>query len=163
MRTTTFLDRFWAKVEVRGPGECWGWRGATNPKGYGMIGVTRGDRQAAITAHRFSYLIHHGPIPTGMQVCHTCDNPPCSNPAHLWLGTASDNQLDAFRKGRKVSPSLGRHGEMAPDARLTNAQASEIRSRNASGETQRALAREFGVSEATVYQIVHRTSYRGAE
>lgn len=152
--STPLLDRFWSKVEVRDPSDCWEWRGSRHAKGYGQFNGLR--------AHRFSYEVARGPIPSGMMVCHACDNPPCVNPAHLWLGTAADNQRDAFSKGRKVSPSAGRVGELAPDARLTNAQATEIRARSAAGETQRALAREFGISEAAVYQIVRRISYRGA-
>jgi hypothetical protein len=81
-------DRFWAKVE-KGDG-CWAWAGGKVHGGYGVITV--GARGAGhIRAHRFSYLLHKGPIPAGLMVLHTCDNPECTNPDHLMLGDAAEN------------------------------------------------------------------------
>ena len=95
-------DRFWAKVGVGSPGECWEWQAFCLPNGYGTIGVgseINGTNRKAY-AHRVSWELAHGPIPAGMDVCHTCDNPPCVNSAHLFLGTKSDNMRDASAKGR---------------------------------------------------------------
>ncbi len=91
-------ERFWDKVDLSaGPNKCWLWLGATNTR-YGMFWC--GGRQ--VKAHRFSWEMVHGPIPDGLLVCHRCDNPPCVNPSHLFLGSMSDNILDAVAKGRHV-------------------------------------------------------------
>lgn len=88
--------RFWKFVDKRGPDECWGWKGTTNNTGYGNISVHQRPKQA----HRVSYELNIGPIPEGMDVCHTCDNPPCTNPNHLFAGTRQDNVDDMIAKER---------------------------------------------------------------
>lgn len=87
---------FWARVARRGPDECWEWRGSRNAKGYGQVTNQGADR----IAHRVAYEIAKGAIPSGMMVCHTCDNPPCCNPAHLFVGSNADNIRDKVAKGR---------------------------------------------------------------
>jgi hypothetical protein len=77
-------------------GGCWGWTSSISNKGYAMISHVG----KMLNAHRVSWELHNGPIPTGMQVLHRCDNPPCTNPAHLFLGTASENIRDCWAKGR---------------------------------------------------------------
>jgi hypothetical protein len=90
------LERFWEKVDRRGPNECWRWLGTNNGR-YGTLslnGRTEG-------ATRVSWSLANGkPFPEGMCACHTCDNPLCVNPAHLWPGTMRDNMIDAREKGR---------------------------------------------------------------
>jgi len=96
--TNTLKTRFWLKV-VKAVG-CWKWTGAKHPFGYGMIRA--GGTKEKITASRASWLVHFGDIPAGMYVCHKCDNPECTNPEHLFLGTATDNSLDKESKERGV-------------------------------------------------------------
>lgn len=146
-------DRFWVKVDKRGPDECWEWTGARNERGYGWFRTDRGAEAASRVAYRLTF----GSIPHGLHVCHRCDNPPCVNPAHLWLGTNADNTRDRDEKGRHVSL----RGEAATGARLTAAQVEAIRDTYArGGVTQYQLADAYGVSQSTVGLIVRGQSWR---
>ncbi|HYE57813.1 MAG TPA: HNH endonuclease signature motif containing protein [Rhodothermales bacterium] len=127
-------SRFWRKVEKTET--CWLWRGARLPTGYGHIRVG-GDQYT----HRYSYILHYGPIPKGMHVCHRCDNPSCVNPAHLFLGTPADNMHDRDAKGR------GR-GVINPDT------VRAIRRAVPAAPSLSQVARQFGTSAAVVKRIV---------
>jgi len=130
---------------------CFLWTGTTTG-GYGR--VRRGKRTHY--AHRVAYELLVGPIPEGMCVLHRCDTPPCVNPAHLFLGTIADNNQDMVQKGRGIAKS----GEQHCRARLTEDDVLAIRARAAAGETQRPLAREYGVDQATISNIVTRKSWK---
>jgi HNH endonuclease len=105
-------QRFWCRVKKGLADECWLWSGSTNKKGYGRI--TLGSRAAGVErAHRVSWLLFRGEIPDGLCVLHRCDNPPCVNPSHLFLGTKRDNTADMVSKGRMVAPPVHR-GDMHP-------------------------------------------------
>lgn len=148
--------RFWAKVNRNGPivipelGPCWVWTGATVRRGYGSIlGNGATEQRERQQSHRFSWELHHGPIPGRLCVLHRCDNPPCVNPTHLFLGTRRDNTEDMMRKGRHVTA----RGEASGMARLTERDARAIIAARAAGEAAPAIARRFGVNRRTVYRI----------
>lgn len=101
-------SRFWSRV--RKGSACWEWVGARHTGGYGAISVNGHQERA----HRVSWMIHHGEIPDGLWVLHRCDNPPCVNPAHLFVGSDADNLSDAIAKGRRLPPSLYRKSTGAP-------------------------------------------------
>ena len=92
-------DRLWSRVDRSG--ECWVWTGGTNGVGYGRVSDADG---RTVLTHRLVYQLEVGPIPEGLWVLHHCDNPPCVNPAHLFLGTVGDNNRDARAKGRAFGP-----------------------------------------------------------
>ena len=122
--------------------ECLPWWGTLNTKGYGVLHR----RPLQLRATRVVWEECFGPIPDGLCVLHRCDNPPCVNPEHLFLGTKGDNNRDAAAKGR----SRGK-------ARLTPDQVREIR---ASDETQQSLGDRFGISQSSVSYIQLGKSYR---
>lgn len=131
--------RFWLKVKR--VGDCFIYHGARLPKGYGLFTVRK---PIMVYAHRFVWESVKGPIPEGMLVCHHCDNPPCVNPDHLFLGTQSDNMQDMARKGRS-----NKHRRLTPEI------VADIRARYAAGGiTQQALADEYGIVFQHVSQIV---------
>ena len=93
----TRKERFMAKVSVQeGDDPCWEWTAAKNKAGYGMFWMPPN----SVLAHRASYMLYEGEIPEGKFVCHSCDNPSCVNPDHLWIGDAHDNHRDMLHKGR---------------------------------------------------------------
>ena len=130
--------RFWVKVDKRGEDECWEWKASRHPKGYGMF---RFNRMSAY-AHRIAWMLVYGQIPEGLYVCHRCDNPPCCNPDHLFLGTQKDNMLDSALKGRQR-------------IKLSEKDIIEIRRKCTIDRiSQIQLAEQFGISNRTISQIV---------
>jgi hypothetical protein len=145
------IAQFWARVDKSG--ECWLWTGSTMGGGYGQF---RWNARGTAT-HRVSYELAHGPIPAGMEVCHNCpggDNPLCVNPAHLFLGSHADNMHDMAAKGKKD------RGEKHYSTTLTDKDVRLIRTREAAGETQRALAAAYGLTFQAIHRIVRRKTWR---
>lgn len=147
-------ERFWPKVKVGGPDECWPWQRRITRTGYGHFYFPRDGRRTLI-AHRIAYELACGPIPMGMIVRHRCDNPPCCNPAHLLIGTPKDNTADAMARGRlKWPPPPILRGEANPNSRLTDSQRREIAARRTTGESAENLARAYGVDRRTINRTV---------
>lgn len=158
--TPSWVARFEAKVDrSAGPDACWEWTASTNSHGYGQMMFADAQGRHLRTAHRLAYELDAGPIPDGMHVLHRCDNRPCCNPAHLFLGTNADNVADMVAKGRH---SPGRSaGEDNYRSVLTESTVRELRARFAEGGiTQRALAKEIGVSAATVSHAITGRNWR---
>lgn len=143
------IQRFYAKVGKAEPDECWLWLGAKEVLGYGKLCVQR-TPQKTVKAHRLSYEVHYGAFDKSLSVCHTCDNPTCVNPRHLFLGTPADNSKDMVSKGR--SPS--NKGERNARAKITWAQRDEIERLVKSGKSQTEVARIFGIAQPNVSQII---------
>ena len=143
-------ERFWEKVDKSG--ECWTWRGRRTPNNYGEFTVG----YQKFGAHRFSWMLHSGPIPDGLYVCHHCDNPPCVNPDHLFLGTAKENMRDQIRKGRGAY----RVGENSKVTKLTNEMVKDIYQRACAGEQYLAIAKSLDVSRNLVTSIARGRTWR---
>ncbi len=94
------VERFWEHVDKQGPDECWEWLAGCYPNGYGriMLGSRTDGSRREVLVHRFVWELEHGEIPEGLNVCHHCDNRPCANVEHLFLGTQADNLDDMIRK-----------------------------------------------------------------
>lgn len=135
-------ERFWRQVAIAGQDDCWLWKSRCAINGYGQFSI----KKKTLVASRVAYELSYGPIPDKHLVCHKCDNPPCCNPRHLFLGTCKENQEDMTKKGR------GRFGERAGrSAKLTEGDIPEIRKYLESGNySQEQIAQKFGVNQATV-------------
>ena len=144
-------ERFHGKYEKSG--DCWIWVAGTRPNAKGTLyGRHYMDNGKSIGAHRFSYMLHHGDIPTGGYICHKCDTPLCVNPDHLFLSDHKGNMEDMVKKGRSYKGS----GEKANSSKLTNEQATEIRRSTLS---QSKLSKIYNVSQSTISRIKNMETY----
>ena len=148
------IERYLAKVDRRGPDDCWPWTGKVQEHGYGVFW----DGTREVRAHRWGHEALVGPIPEGQIIRHRCDVRVCQNPAHWQLGTQADNVRDMIERGRKVVTPM--RGEANGNARLTVAQVQEIRLRYAQGgETYYTLGAEFGITPTAVGHIIQRRKW----
>ena len=144
--------RFWEKVDKSNKDGCWLWTANTKHSGYGQFHGAKGP----MSASRYAYLSVNGPLLEGELVMHTCDNPPCCNPAHLKKGSYYDNSLDMIQKGR--DRKRGPRGERSSKSKLTASQVIEIRSRYPA-ERITKLGPIFGVSPNSIWRIITRQSW----
>lgn len=161
-----FLARFWAMVKKGNPNECWEWQGS-RAQNYGQLSFRwpNGARRP-MRAHVASFLIHNGRLPAkGLCVCHTCDNPPCVNPAHLWEGTTKQNMRDAWRKGRMAACGTLKEfqpvKESALKLYLTSEQATILKTaRKAKGDSIHDIGYFIGM-DFTAYYRIEKGEHRG--
>lgn len=166
--TASDVTRFWGKVRKDGPtpkpelGPCWQWTAGCFQFGYGQFSVTwpgtgRG-RSKPVYAHRVAWQLSHGAIPEGKSVLHHCDNAPCVNPAHLFIGDHAANMRDAASKGRLHKPRPKRQ-------KLTDGQVNRIVDLVTSGRPQIEVAQELGIARSLVSLIMtgKRRQYRNRE
>jgi len=175
--TSKDKSRFWAKVDKSGPNGCWLWTAAKDKDGYGRFQL----QGRPVYAQRVAYQLCVGPIGQGLLALHRCDNPPCVNPAHLFLGSVRDNAEDASTKGRAATgersgshthpecrayglrnarythPENTARGERSGASVLTEAQVVEIRSLYAAGKhSYSQLSSMFGPNKGHIGKIIRR-------
>ena len=156
------IVRFWSHVDIKGPDECWPW--INTRKRYVRFWLDG----KSVQATHFSYQLHYGVDPGDFFVCHTCDNPLCVNPNHLFLGTSKQNTQDMIEKGRSKLDHTGNAfrvltGSLNNQTVLTDEEVDEIRStyqRNVRGFGIRTLAHKYNVATNTIYQIVNNLTRR---
>ena len=151
--TSDSIRRFLDKVDILGRDDCWEWNASRNSLGYGCFTAPH---SKWVKAHRYSFEMFKGEIPNGLCVCHSCDNPPCVNPIHLWLGTLLDNHKDMRSKGRWVSEV----GENAFAAKLTDEEVRAIRRDYISGKGVQMFVRKYNISTSLAQNIVTRRSWK---
>lgn len=145
----TKVERFWSKVDrTEGENACWPWKAGTQ-RGYGCYSVDGKGHKS----HKLAWSLHHGRAwPEGKFGCHTCDNPICCNPIHVWPGTHTENMLDCIRKGR--------HNR----ARLLPSQVAYIRLlHERGGATRREMAEAYGVKPDMIYRITSGRMWKDVE
>lgn len=168
-----YIPLFWRHV-VKGenPSDCWGWNASCRAKGYGAFcWMSDSGQYMQDRAHRFSWILHKGEIPEDQCVLHTCDNPVCSNPEHLFLGTIAENNRDKCRKGRHVSggtkakregrPVHYKKGEAHHNAKLTQKDVDEIRYLyNFSTMSVEDLSKSYNVGAGHICRIIRNKAWK---
>ena len=146
------IARFWRGISKGNPQDCWEWKGYREG-GYGRLKIASGQ----ILSHRMSWTLHRGEIPAGLFVLHRCDNRPCGNPDHLFLGTLTENNKDRDAKGRHRPL----YGEANGLAKLTMEIARNIRQEYSLGfVTQQVLADKHSVTQKAIYMIIHHQTWK---
>lgn len=154
------ISRFKAKIGPINDNGCMEWLG-WKKRGYGRFNID----EKVVYAHRFSYEHYIGPIPKGRCVCHTCDNPSCVNPKHLWVGTNEENQQDMRDKGRAsykkgVDPGISMRGSNHIYAKLDEEKVKDIKIKLSRGIKGTVIAREYNVVAQTIYEIKNGKNWK---
>ncbi len=158
MPHSPFQEGFREKYVAVEPGGCWVWMAGTDRYGYGVITRKRAGKNINKRAHRLSWEISKGTIPNGLHVLHRCDNPPCVNPEHLYLGTHLDNMRDRLERGwfkRGYAP----RGKSNGNSKLTGEQVKEIRKLSET-MTHQSIAEIFHISQSHTTNIINGKSWR---
>jgi hypothetical protein len=142
------LSYFESKIDKK---ECWIWKSSKDKNGYGIVGLKEKRNVHKWKAHRLSYLLYNGEYNPDLWVLHTCDNPSCVNPKHLFLGTTQDNTDDRHTKGRSAK------GEVIGNSKLTEKDIFDIRKRE--NEPRQLVANEYGVSRNTISRIINKATW----
>ena len=156
----TVEERFWSKVAIGDPDECWEWQRSRRGGGYGQFRIA--PDQSPQRASRVAWALASGPVPDGLWVLHRCDNPPCCNPAHLFLGDRAANVADMVAKGRAA---VHRPADVArlvkAVRRLTDDEIRLARKLHEGGESCRSIGRRLHVAHTTISRLVNGTHWRG--
>lgn len=153
--------RFWPRVAKASSDACWHWQGTVDKRGYGAVAAKHFVGRLGWKlhrAHRVAYALTFGGVPEDLAVLHRCDNPPCCNPAHLFLGTIADNNRDMREKGRgyHLGPKK-QNGEQNDSAKLTENDVRAMRAMYAAGGvTYQDVADRFHVANAQAWRVVNR-------
>lgn len=147
-------ERFWGYTDKKSKNECWNWTGYIETNGYGRFAFNYKGRRYKVGAHRLSYIINNNKIPGKLCVCHTCDNPKCVNPDHLFLATQYENMHDMIDKNRK------RVGVQCSHANFNQKQIDNIRDQHQRGQSIRSIARKYQVYHSTISRIVNYQTYK---
>jgi|SRR6185312_11445504 len=140
-------QRFWAYVSFNSP--CWEWQAKRDKDGYGRFWVNG----KTVGAHRYAYEFYHNlKLNSKILVCHSCDNPSCVNPNHLFSGSHQDNKNDSVKKNRHSKNNSGLYLR-AQYIKINKVQARSIFDRKMAGESPTLLAKEFGLNRTTIYRI----------
>ena len=156
-----YITRFHLQIRKGEPTECWPWTGCFFKGQYGHFTIMVDSKQSSFKAHRIAYFLATGDDPGDLLVMHSCDNPPCCNPAHLSKGDALENSLYCLAKGRNKPPrgdahprpSQGCFGDKSPHHKLSDAAVASIKARLRSGEFQKNIAADYGIGQSHVSMI----------
>lgn len=148
-------NKLWDKIKIGKDNECWECTANPDRHGYGRIA----DKGKKIFAHRIAYKLYYGILPDDKDVLHKCDNPPCCNPKHLFLGTHKDNMRECAERGRSKNPVF--HYEDHPLAKLDWEKVKDIRSnyRGLSGE-QKYYSNKYGVTTAAIRNVLTEKTWK---